>query len=164
MVIQKKITTSICCIYNLDGPISTTSDEIIDAMSDRKKNIHSKYGIHGVTEPFTINLKDLFRCEYQVHGRTVWFFGITAQRGGVSIRSSQVTPELFSCRLSRLVQTEKKSNTKNVTYPISNAQWFIESIIYNEDVVQKLENRRSCVIYNVGTALTATSLRYLENL
>ena len=38
-----------CCIYNLDGPIFITSNEIVDTMSERNKNLHAKYGIHGVT-------------------------------------------------------------------------------------------------------------------
>ena len=55
-------------------------DGIVDAMSERKKNIHTEYDIHGVTEPFMINSTNLFRYEYQVHGRTQWFFNINPQR------------------------------------------------------------------------------------
>ena len=50
-----------------------TSDEIVDAMIERKKNIHSEYGINGVNGPFRFNSTNVFRYEYQVHGRTQWF-------------------------------------------------------------------------------------------
>ena len=42
------------------------SDEIVDAMSERKKNLHAKYGINGGIETSTINSKKLFRYKYQV--------------------------------------------------------------------------------------------------
>ena len=61
MLLRERISTILYCIYNLDGSMLITSDEIADAMSERNKNIHSKYGIHGVNEPFTINSTNLFR-------------------------------------------------------------------------------------------------------
>ena len=70
----------------------TTSDGIVDAMGETKKHIHSEYGIHGVTETFTINSKNVFRYKYQFHGRKQWFCDINKQRGGVSTRNRQVTP------------------------------------------------------------------------
>ena len=50
-----------CCIFNLDIPMSIMSDEILDSMSDMKKNLHAGYGIYGVTDTFTINLTNVFR-------------------------------------------------------------------------------------------------------
>ena len=57
----KTLATIIYCIYNLNEPISITSDEIVDAMSERKKNLHAGYGIHGVTDTFKINSTNVFR-------------------------------------------------------------------------------------------------------
>ena len=47
--------TIIWCIYNLDGTMLITSDEIVDTKSEMKKNLHAEYGIDGVTDPFKIN-------------------------------------------------------------------------------------------------------------
>ena len=51
----KTIDTIIFCIYNLDRPMSITSYEIDDTISERKKKIHAGYGIHGVNYTLTIN-------------------------------------------------------------------------------------------------------------
>ena len=41
-----------------------TSDEIVDAMIERNKNIHAVYGIHGVTEPLCPPMELIFVPEY----------------------------------------------------------------------------------------------------
>ena len=46
-----------------------TSYKIVDAISDKNKYIHAKCGIHGVTDPFTINSTNIFRHKYEVHGK-----------------------------------------------------------------------------------------------
>ena len=124
--------------------MSITSDEIVDAMIERNKNIQAVYGIHGVTEPFTINSTNVFRYKYQVHGRTQWLFYINSIREGVPTQSSQFTPELFYCRSIRSVPTENKAKMHNVTHPISNSQSFSERILYHKDVFQKVEKSRLC--------------------
>ena len=117
--------------------MSIISYEIVDTTSERKKNLNAKYGIHGVIEPLTINSTNVFRYKYQVHESTQWFFYINSQIWGVSTLSSQFTPELFSCRLMRLGETENKANMHNFTHPILNAQWFSDRMIYNGDVFKK---------------------------
>ena len=52
----------------------------------------------------------------------------------------------------------------NVTQTISSSQWFSERMLYHEDVVQKVENRRLCGRYDARIALTAASFRYLQKL
>ena len=54
--------TVIYYIYNLYGPMLITSNEIVDTISEKKNiYIYAKYGIHVVTDPFTINSENLFR-------------------------------------------------------------------------------------------------------
>ena len=105
---SETLANTICYIYKLYEPMLITSDKIADAIIERKKNIYSEYGIHGVAETFKIKPTNVFRYKYKVHGRTQWLFHIKSQRGGVSTRISQFTPELFSHRSIRLRQTEKK--------------------------------------------------------
>ena len=67
---SKRLATIIWFIYNLYGTIFITSEKIVDATSEKNKNIHTEYGIHGVTDPFMINSTNVFRYVYQVHGST----------------------------------------------------------------------------------------------
>ena len=104
------LTSIILFIYNPDRPMLITWYEIVDAMSETKKNLHAKYGIHGFTDTLTINSTKLFGYKYQFQSSKILFFYIDAQRGVLSTQSIQVTLNYFL--VDRLGQSKQKINQR----------------------------------------------------
>ena len=79
---SETLATALYSVYSLEGPTSFSQDELVFALSEKNRRLHLDYGISGINErSFALNSSNILKYDYQVYGRTQWFYYILAEKG-----------------------------------------------------------------------------------
>lgn len=70
------LATILCCNYRFSSDLLFTGNDIVTAFVQKKEKLHTEFGLDGVHQPFALNHCNLYKYEYQVQGRSHYFFYI----------------------------------------------------------------------------------------
>jgi len=66
----------LCCTYRFVPDLLFTGHDIVTAFGQRKWKLHKEFGLDGVHQPFALNHCNLYKYEFQIQGRSHYFFYI----------------------------------------------------------------------------------------